>query len=110
MGGGECDVSIRSKLYRYCNTCKHCKEDFVVDLCGCPEPVFRCKAKNRTIIYPNSPKPYCVFFEASVPKSEMLDTERLEPIDKPKSTNCPNCGAPVDIPAEKCAYCDTPYI
>lgn len=29
---------------------------------------------------------------------------------KPKSTNCPNCGAPVDIHAEKCAYCDTPYI
>lgn len=25
-------------------------------------------------------------------------------------TNCPNCGAPVDIHAEKCAYCDTPYI
>ena len=31
-------------------------------------------------------------------------------IRKPKSTNCPNCGAPVDIHAEKCAYCDTPYI
>lgn len=29
---------------------------------------------------------------------------------KPKSTNCPNCGAPIDIHAEKCAYCDTPYI
>lgn len=29
---------------------------------------------------------------------------------KPKTTNCPNCGAPVDIHAEKCAYCDTPYI
>lgn len=24
-------------------------------------------------------------------------------------TNCPNCGAEVDIHAEKCAYCDTPY-
>lgn len=32
------------------------------------------------------------------------------PAIKPKSTNCPNCGAPVDIHAEKCAYCDTPYI
>lgn len=32
------------------------------------------------------------------------------PIIKPKTTNCPNCGAPVDIHAEKCAYCDTPYI
>lgn len=30
--------------------------------------------------------------------------------NKPKTTNCPNCGAPVDIHAEKCAYCDTPYI
>lgn len=29
---------------------------------------------------------------------------------EPKSTNCPNCGAPIDIHAEKCAYCDTPYI
>lgn len=29
---------------------------------------------------------------------------------KPNTTNCPNCGAPVDIHAEKCAYCDTPYI
>ena len=34
----------------------------------------------------------------------------LEAIRKTKSTNCPNCGAPVDILAEKCAYCDTPYI
>lgn len=25
-------------------------------------------------------------------------------------TNCPNCGAPVDLHAEKCAYCDTPYL
>ena len=25
------------------------------------------------------------------------------------NTNCPNCGAPIDIHAEKCAYCDTPY-
>ncbi len=24
--------------------------------------------------------------------------------------NCPNCGAPIDIHAEKCAYCDTPYV
>lgn len=24
-------------------------------------------------------------------------------------TNCPNCWAPVDIRAEKCPYCDTPY-
>ncbi len=24
-------------------------------------------------------------------------------------TNCPNCGAPVDITADKCAYCDTYY-
>lgn len=24
-------------------------------------------------------------------------------------SNCPNCGAPVDIRAEKCPYCDTPY-
>lgn len=26
------------------------------------------------------------------------------------NTNCPNCGAPIDIHAEKCAYCDTPYV
>ncbi len=25
-------------------------------------------------------------------------------------TNCPNCGAQIDIHAEKCAYCDTPYM
>ena len=25
-------------------------------------------------------------------------------------TNCPNCGAPIDQHADKCAYCDTPYI
>jgi hypothetical protein len=24
-------------------------------------------------------------------------------------TNCPNCGATIDIYADKCAYCDTPY-
>ena len=24
-------------------------------------------------------------------------------------TNCPNCGAVIDICARKCAYCDTPY-
>ena len=24
-------------------------------------------------------------------------------------TNCPNCGAVIDIRAYKCAYCDTPY-
>lgn len=24
-------------------------------------------------------------------------------------TNCPNCCAPVDLQAEKCAYCGTPY-
>lgn len=24
-------------------------------------------------------------------------------------TNCPNCGAPVDLSAGHCAYCDTPY-
>lgn len=24
-------------------------------------------------------------------------------------TNCPNCGAVIDIHADKCAYCDTPY-
>lgn len=25
-------------------------------------------------------------------------------------TNCPNCGAVIDIQAERCAYCDTPYV
>lgn len=24
-------------------------------------------------------------------------------------TNCPNCGAPVDLNADTCAFCDTPY-
>lgn len=24
-------------------------------------------------------------------------------------THCQSCGAPVDLHAEKCAYCDTPY-
>ena len=24
--------------------------------------------------------------------------------------NCPNCGAPVDLEAKKCAYCGTPYV
>lgn len=24
-------------------------------------------------------------------------------------TNCPNCGAPVDPAADRCAYCETPY-
>lgn len=24
-------------------------------------------------------------------------------------TNCPNCGAPIDIGKSKCPYCDTPY-
>ena len=24
-------------------------------------------------------------------------------------TNCPNCGAPVDLGSVKCPYCDTPY-
>lgn len=25
------------------------------------------------------------------------------------TTNCPNCGAPVDHAGDKCAYCGTPY-
>ena len=25
-------------------------------------------------------------------------------------TNCPNCGAPVDLAEKCCPYCDTPYI
>lgn len=25
-------------------------------------------------------------------------------------TNCPNCGAVVDMTAKECAYCGTPYI
>jgi len=25
------------------------------------------------------------------------------------STHCQSCGAPVDLHAEKCAYCGTPY-
>jgi hypothetical protein len=24
-------------------------------------------------------------------------------------TNCPNCGAPVDLTAKSCPYCGTPY-
>jgi hypothetical protein len=24
-------------------------------------------------------------------------------------TNCPNCGAVIDIQVDRCAYCDTPY-
>lgn len=24
-------------------------------------------------------------------------------------TNCKNCGAPVDLAANKCPYCETPY-
>lgn len=24
-------------------------------------------------------------------------------------TNCPNCGAPVDLTVDSCPYCDTPY-
>ena len=24
-------------------------------------------------------------------------------------TNCPNCGAPVDLAEKSCPYCDTPY-
>ena len=27
-----------------------------------------------------------------------------------KTTNCPNCGAPVDLAETSCPYCDTPYI
>lgn len=37
---------------------------------------------------------------------------RIEPIPELRSsipTNCPNCAAPIDIHAEQCAYCDTPY-
>lgn len=26
------------------------------------------------------------------------------------TTNCPNCGAPVDLAETCCPYCDTPYI
>ncbi|WP_407450039.1 hypothetical protein [Fibrobacter sp.] len=25
-------------------------------------------------------------------------------------TNCRNCGAPIDISRETCAYCDSPYV
>lgn len=24
-------------------------------------------------------------------------------------TNCPNCGAPVELQVSKCPYCETPY-
>ena len=30
--------------------------------------------------------------------------------NKPKYTNCPNCGAPVNIHSDKCEYCGTPYV
>ena len=26
-----------------------------------------------------------------------------------KQTNCPNCGAPIDISRSSCEYCGTPY-
>ena len=29
--------------------------------------------------------------------------------DNTSATNCPNCGAPIDIYKDKCPYCDTPY-
>ena len=29
--------------------------------------------------------------------------------DDTSVTNCPNCGAPIDIYVDKCPYCDTPY-
>ncbi len=29
--------------------------------------------------------------------------------DDTSATNCPNCGAPIDIYTDKCPYCDTPY-
>jgi hypothetical protein len=142
-----------------CKTCKHCEEYEALDLeYLCPEPAFKCKAKDQDIVFLNAPKPFCERFELSIPKDEMLDEERniqrlakafadmgcnankatealkklqmtvtqenintylieqvggsstSTSIRKPKSTNCPNCGAPVDIHAEKCAYCDTPYI
>ena len=31
-------------------------------------------------------------------------------VNKTSKTNCPNCGAPIDIHAEKCEYCDTPWL
>ena len=212
------------KLCKCCKTCKHCEEYETVDYeYLCPEPTFRCKAKNRDIWFVGLPRPFCDRFET---KSESLNTfsselktlqdayenmgsnaesvskvlqsmaataiearnlasvetsyktvselhklddclepcpvcgekPRLQktdiltndfqeqtiyqigcmkrcgqvytaldvnvaiagwnryaeslkrPVIKPKTTNCPNCGAPVDIHAEKCAYCDTPYI
>lgn len=30
--------------------------------------------------------------------------------ERPILTNCPNCGAPVDLTAKSCPYCDTPYL
>lgn len=161
-------MNVCGKLCKCCRTCKHCEEYTALDYeYMCPEPAFRCKAKNSEILIVGLPRPFCDSFEAkgevskillSVPKDEMLDTERnvrrlakafsdmgcsaeeameslkklqltrsqeeintylIDTLDvtskpvlvhKPKSTNCPNCGAPVDIHAEKCAYCDTPYI
>ena len=95
-----------------CKTCKHCEEYEALDYeYLCPEPAFRCKAKNRELVSIYAPRPFCPFYEhviMSVPMDEMPDIERK--VIKPKTTNCPNCGAPIDIHAEKCAYCDTPYI
>lgn len=213
------------KLCKCCKICKHCEEYETVDYeYLCPEPAFRCKAKNRDIWFVGLPRPFCDRFET---KSESLNTFSSElktlqdayenmgsnaesiskilnsaimsanevrnlasvettyktvsdlheledclelcpvcgekprlrktdiltndfqeqtiyqigcmkrcgqvrsgynlyslieswnryaedmttrPTIKSKTTNCPNCGAPVDIHAEKCAYCDTPYI
>ena len=223
MDRGECDVKASSG--KSCKSCKHCEEYKALDLeYLCPEPAYRCKAKNYGILFIGLPRPFCKLFEPKSESSEIysaaidklkdacinmgsnaesvsrilramaettIETQKLahletnykivsdlqilegelkpcsvcggkprmqmstdysydlgerityqigcpgrcgqifsgfnldslikswnryaegmitRPTIKPKSTNCPNCGAPVDIHAEKCAYCDTPYI
>lgn len=213
------------KLCKCCKICKHYEEYETVDYeYLCPEPAFRCKAKNRDIWFVGLPRPLCKQFEHRVKTPEVFseaidkltkayrdmgsnaesvskvlqsmgataiearnlasvetmyktvselhklddclepcpvcgEKPRLQKTDiltndfqeqtiyqigcmkrcgqvrsgynlyslieswnryaedittrptiKSKTTNCPNCGAPVDIHAEKCAYCDTPYI
>ena len=51
---------------------------------------------------------YCKYFEEDSTAHPYFNG-RCRGTKECERVNCPNCGAPIDIHAEKCAYCDTPY-
>ena len=55
---------------------------------------------------------HCNSIEFVLYESPIFETEAVGWVDAEEKilpTNCPNCGAPTNPHAQKCAYCDTYY-